>query len=349
MKKIQNIQGLRGIAVMLVCLFHLITVEEKYGGVNTILPHFLEIGMVGVDLFFVISGFVMVLVTQNQFQSTKGVLKFLYHRSSRIYPLYWVYSFMVLIIYLNKPAWVNSAQGNQVDIISSFLLLPSHLLPLVMVGCTLIYEMYFYIIYSIILYFSPQKKLTYWLLLWALIITIVNLTNKVSTPWTKVIFSPLTIEFILGCFIAMIYKKHPLKNLSAIILLILISITGLVSGFYWHQSSTGHLYPANWYRVIIMGVPSVIIVYCLVSAELKSKLTHKWINYIGDISYSTYLSHVLTFNVLGRVWAYLAKDNLIDNYIMIPTIIVVTILVGSISYKFIEQPLLKLSRKVKIE
>ena len=150
MIKIQNIQALRGIAVLSVVFFHLLTIEQKYGGSKTILPDLLQFGMFGVDLFFVISGFVMVTVTRGKFQILKQASRFIYHRAARIYPTYWVYSILVLIVFLLQPSWVNNSQGNQANILASFLLFPSQTLPLVMVGWTLIHEIYFYLVFILV-------------------------------------------------------------------------------------------------------------------------------------------------------------------------------------------------------
>ena len=125
MEKLLNIQALRGVAVISVVLFHLVTIEKKYGGPKTFLPDIFNFGMFGVDLFFVISGFVMIAVTRGKFQNTKQAIRFLYRRASRIYPTYWVYSILVLMVFWFNPTLVNSSQGNQVDILASFLLIPS--------------------------------------------------------------------------------------------------------------------------------------------------------------------------------------------------------------------------------
>ncbi|MEA2116633.1 MAG: acyltransferase, partial [Thermodesulfobacteriota bacterium] len=135
--RIKNIQALRGVAVLLVVFFHMVTIEKKYGGTNTLLSDYFQFGMFGVDLFFVISGFVMVTVSRGKFQQPRQAATFLYHRISRIYPMYWFYSLLVLAVFLLQPSFVNSSQFGQVNILASFLLLPQKHLPLLMVGWTL--------------------------------------------------------------------------------------------------------------------------------------------------------------------------------------------------------------------
>ena len=99
MNKIYNIQALRGIAALLVVLSHLLIIEQKYGGTQTILSEMVRFGVFGVDLFFVISGFIMITISRNKFQSSKETLKFIYHRTTRIYPAYWFYSSLLLIVF----------------------------------------------------------------------------------------------------------------------------------------------------------------------------------------------------------------------------------------------------------
>ena len=127
-EKIQNIQGLRGVAVLLVVFSHMLRIEGKYAQFEYILPELFLIGMSGVDLFFLISGFVMVAVTQSSSQSKIQIQKFLYYRVTRIYPLYWFYSVLILGVYLLQPNLINSSQGNQVNILESLLLIPQNLL-----------------------------------------------------------------------------------------------------------------------------------------------------------------------------------------------------------------------------
>ena len=71
MAKLKNIQALQGIAVLCVLAFHLVPIEEKYNVGAPILPSLFNYGMFGVDLFFVLSGFVMVAITRGAFKQTK--------------------------------------------------------------------------------------------------------------------------------------------------------------------------------------------------------------------------------------------------------------------------------------
>ncbi|MCF5549807.1 acyltransferase family protein, partial [Pseudomonas syringae] len=64
MERLYSLQGLRGVAVLGVVLFHMMSVESKFSGGDILLPPWLDFFQLGVDLFFVISGFVMVIVSR---------------------------------------------------------------------------------------------------------------------------------------------------------------------------------------------------------------------------------------------------------------------------------------------
>lgn len=347
MDKIKNIQGLRGIAVLFVVFFHLFIVEKKYSGFDTILPDVFQFGMSGVDLFFVISGFVMVMITRAKFQNIKQAFMFLYHRAGRIYPLYWVYSILALTVFLIQPAWVNSSQGNQVNILSSFLLLPSDKLPLVQVGWTLIHEMYFYIVFFLILLLLPERLLVYAILAWGGFVVLLNLTMELSNPFLKLVLNPLTIEFLGGCLLAVIYYGSQSRmNKSHLILVSIGSFLLAVIGYVYYQTITAS-FPLGWWRVLIFGAPSLIITYCLITAERIGFSLHWVLVQVGNASYSIYLSHLFTINVVGRIWKVFSIESIFDNMIAILIALVMVLLVGFLSYFFIERPLLKISRKLE--
>lgn len=78
----------------------------------------------GVDLFFIINGFVMVIVSRGRFQKFAESKRFLFNRVSRIYPTYWLYYFLTLAVVLVQPGMVNSTHGSS-SLLMSFLLLPN--------------------------------------------------------------------------------------------------------------------------------------------------------------------------------------------------------------------------------
>lgn len=342
--KILNIQALRGIAVLLVVIYHLIKIEGKYGHGNTILPIWLSIGMSGVDLFFVISGFVMVTVTRGWFQKTGAIRRFLYHRVTRIYPTYWFYSLLVLVVFLIRPEMVNSSQGGQVNILASFLLLPQELLPLLMVGWTLIHEMYFYLAFALLLIF-PERWLLPLLMIWGIgSIGMGFALPLTGNPVVQVVTHPLTLEFIAGCAIAHIYFLKRYRS-SGSYLLILALIWWLV-GYGIHVVQGYGLEPTGWLRVLLFGVPASLVVFALVSMEkgTEQKLPY-WLVLIGNASFSIYLSHVLVISALGRIWGGLVIANAGVNIAALLVILLSVLAFGILSYQILERPLLRFTRR----
>ncbi len=345
--KIQNIQALRGIAVFFVVFLHILSVEKKYGGMETILPDILNFGLFGVDMFFVISGFVMVTVTRGKFRDFRKAAIFMYRRLSRIYPLYWFYTLLVLAVFLIHPSWVNSKQGSNTNILESFLLIPSHYLPLVMVGWTLIHEIYFYIIFSFVLLFSSEKKMPAVLVFWGLIVVCGDVFFTVTIPTFRILFHPLTLEFIGGCFLAIVYHRQVLTLKPTIfVFLALFALTASVTGYYAFTVVTGEIEPMYWWRILIFGVPALVIVYCLINAERNGYVANRYLIKTGDASYSIYLSHILSLGVVGRVWGLFSVNGLLDNIIVLPLALAFVITVGVASYSMVEKPLLGLSRKL---
>ena len=342
-KKIQNIQGLRGIAVLLVVFRHLLPIETKYAQFDYVVPEFFLIGSSGVDLFFLISGFVMISVTRSAFQSKKEIQKFLYHRIARIYPLYWFYSIIILCVFLIQPSLVNSSQGNQVNILASFLLLPQNLLPLVNVGWTLIHEMYFYSVFAVLLFFS-KKYLLPGLIGWGGLILVgsINLSGS-ENAFFDIYFSPLTLEFIVGCMMGMLYFSRSIKgNANAIALTALVV---WIVGYYLFREINGNVTPSGWMRVLVFGFPAALAFYAALLYEKNhGAIMPAWICKVGDASYSVYLSHVLVLGVVGKFWSLIAVEGYWDNIVILIIMLIAVLTFAQVSYRYIERRMLDKTR-----
>jgi len=342
-KKIQNLQGLRGVAVLLVVFMHMLHIETKYALFDYVVPELILIGAFGVDLFFLISGFVMISVTRSAFQSKKAIHKFLYHRVTRIYPLYWFYSIIILCVYLIQPSLVNSSQGNQVNILASFLLLPQNLLPLVNVGWTLIYEMYFYFVFAVLL-FLPKNYLLPGLIGWGGVILIGNINLSGSdNSFIGTYFNPLTLEFIGGCMMGKLYFSRSIKgNANAVALMALVI---WVVGYYFFQEISGNETPSGWMRVLVFGFPAALALYAALLYEKNhGAVMPSWICKVGDASYSVYLSHVLVLSVVGRFWSLFAVEGYWDNILMLLIMLIAVLSYGQVSYQYIERAMLNKTR-----
>jgi exopolysaccharide production protein ExoZ len=342
--RIQNIQALRGIAALLVVSSHMLRIEGKYAQFDYLLPDFLMIGNSGVDLFFVISGFVMVFVTRGTFQHNEPVNRFLYCRFTRIYPLYWFYSTLILCAYIVQPTLVNSSQGNRVNIIASYLLIPQDLLPLVNVGWTLIYEIYFYIAFALLL-LLPKTKFLFGLIFWGTCIVAANIYfGESNNAFLHVYRHPLTLEFIAGCLIAELYFNRPLfGNAKAVTLL---AIVMWILTYYAFREITGKTAPTGWIRIMVFGVPALITLYGALLFESKHQMVMpRWLCRIGDASYSIYLSHVIVLTILGRIWISFAKAGGADNVLAIIVMTAAVLAAGFLSYRLIETRLLNITRK----
>lgn len=350
-KKIVNIQALRGIAVFFVIFYHIMQTEQKFADSATILPHFLTIFSSGVDLFFLISGFVIVTVTRGKFHSFRNMLKFLYNRVSRIYPLYWFYSGLVMVYFLLPPEMFERAHQD-VNILKSFLLLPQTNLPLLVVAWTIVHEMYFYCIFALFLLF-PEKQLTKLLIIWTFLIIIIsffsqNISNQNVTATISIIRHPLTIEFVAGCIIAkIIFKGIRIYGLT----LFLIGIFLLVINHLLVKDMAMD----SWPRLLFYGLPCALILYGVTVLEFKSAIrSPRCIEFLGDASYSIYLSHYLVLPVIGRLWSfgikrgYIDNTGYMDNILAIFVMLLAVLAVGIGSYRIIEKPLLTFSRQIKI-
>jgi hypothetical protein len=137
MARLSTLQVMRAVAVNLVILYHLTQFETVYAG-KSILPAFCVYGMSGVDIFFVLSGFIMVAVAGKDI----GAIQFLWRRAIRIYPPYW----LVTLIILEFSRVGAAAATDTISLWRSFLLVPDSGLPLLTVGWTLVHEVYFYLV-----------------------------------------------------------------------------------------------------------------------------------------------------------------------------------------------------------
>ena len=339
--RLASIQALRGIAALAVVFFHAQAVAHKYLTNPGLLPEALAFGQTGVDLFFVISGFVMVLTTAGSGRTARDAGRFLLARLTRIYPVYWVYLAATLAVFLIRPEWVNASQGHRADLASSFLLLPAHELPLVMVAWSLVHEVWFYLVFAALL-LLPRHWLSAALIAWALLIALATLTTTApdQPPALTIARHPYTLEFILGAASALLLPRLAARPWP-LLLALTVALTGLCAA---HISNV--MAADAFARALILGVLYSALLTTAVLAEQRGVLAiPRFLSDLGDHSYTIYLSHVLVLSAGGRLWAVLPPD--LTGWAGSSALAVILMLAGvlvwgRIGYLLIERPLSRL-------
>ena len=276
-KKLLNIQYLRGIAAFMVCGFH-----TKGWLDNTITSNFGEMlfpsGEYGVQFFFVISGFIMVYTTQNLNIENpfKSIVSFLKKRIIRISPLYTVLTLAWFFLFIYPLYSINYVSC--IKIIKSLLFIPFGNFPILYLGWTLNFEMFFYLVFALCFFF---KKYRYWALCLFFVIQITLHHLSFDHSYMKLIANPIISYFFVGVLIGLIlnsfkiFAVHRYLRILGFIILLLIQLELFkVPNFYL--------------QMIIIGICCFLIFAYDLQAEDK---VIKPLYFLGNISFSLYLFH----------------------------------------------------------
>lgn len=271
--KLRSIQLLRGLAACAVVVLHAVPEgEQAIGGRG--------FGAAGVDLFFVISGFIMTNVARD-----RKALEFLRDRLWRIYPMWWI---AVL-------PWIFMVPRGPTAIVSSLTLWPiyagGYYVPVLKVGWTLSFELLFYLGMTFaILRGAALPLLAYGLFLVAALAS--------SSPLMHFVGSPMTLEFLMGVAIAGL----PRRALLGFLVPAGIALFALTSPAIGDVDSTLHPQWALW-RALLWGCPAALVVWGALSLEpLFARQLFDLPVAVGDASYSIYLFHPLVAFGLALPW-----------------------------------------------
>ena len=207
--KLSGIQILRGLAASLVVILHILASMDSYYHTNLIdsLPSLASFLESGVDIFFVISGFIMFAVTKNKFGQGYA-WTFIKKRIFRVLPLYWAFTFFYVGLLLTIPSAFQTSSFDLHKLIQSLLFIPHYnnsgdAMPVVSLGWTLNFEMYFYLCFAIALVFRKNTGL-----MCASALILAGLSFQLlgySHVALSVISNTLIIEFLMGVLASVVY------------------------------------------------------------------------------------------------------------------------------------------------
>jgi exopolysaccharide production protein ExoZ len=279
-RTIEPIQHLRAVAAIGVALHH--SIAQVYGNNG---HAYGRLGAAGVDLFFVISGFIMWVTA---ISGDEAPSRFVLKRLLRIVPLYWLVTTLVLAVVLIKPQLMRSASFDAAHAVASYLFIAwphpkftGMFWPVVVPGWTLDYEMFFYAIVTVSLAFALRWRP---LIISSALIAL-TLLGTTLAPMTIARFytDPILLEFALGIAIGLCFTRTSALPrgvayaLTAMALVLFVVLGPLETD-------------AN--RLVCWGMPMALLV--LGSVNAPTILPGRPFGILGDASYSIYLTQFCT-------------------------------------------------------
>jgi peptidoglycan/LPS O-acetylase OafA/YrhL len=294
--KLDSIQFLRAVAACMVVVGHALTESLQLAGGDTVGVS--QVWQYGVDVFFVISGFIMVITNYNLFGEARSFPLFIKKRIIRIVPTYWLFTILMVLAILVFPTQLNKAKFDLAHVISSFLFLPfpnpaggDH--PVLSLGWTLNYEMFFYALFSAFIVFPRRLGLS----LMAVVLCLLPLAGMYldmdSLPfsfWTNSII----LEFLFGMLIGVVFKQYGAIFDRLIFVAVLVAALAIF------------LVSVGLPRFMHAGVPAALVVlafalYTPINDLAFIRVIGRW---IGDSSFSLYLSHPFSLAIAKVVWVH---------------------------------------------
>jgi peptidoglycan/LPS O-acetylase OafA/YrhL len=330
-----GIQALRFVAAFLVLLDH-----STHFVAERLVPDYpvWDNGAAGVDIFFVISGFVMVMSSRGLIGTPNAGSIFFIRRIARIVPIYWMATTFKLLVILIVPAIVVRAGLDLSHVFSSYLFLPARspdgrIAPLLGVGWTLNFEMFFYSVFAIAL----AARISPYRLVGALFLGLAVLALFRNPDWPAVAFwaDAIVLEFVAGMLLAKAYQAGVKLTTGP-------SIALLVVGFFWlfqypsGDALSSSLSAPTWGRVLAWGIPAVAIVTAVVYLEplLRGRIPGSLL-LLGEASYALYLFHTLLSPVAPQV---LARYGLPIPILSVTLSILIALISAVIIYRWVERP-----------
>lgn len=353
--KVNSIQYLRAAAALLVVYCHSIDTQINFGISFQQNFFFLQnFGAIGVDIFFIISGFIISLVSSNYF-GAKSTGKFLAKRFLRINPSYYLVSALALSLrYISK----SNLEFPSAEVIKTITILPIvdtgvvFWKPILYVGWTLAFEWLFYIIFSILILVSAKNKDIILIGIFILF-SLVGVLFPIKSIQYIFVTNPIALEFCIGVLLAFIYKTlEPSKSLAkASFILGLVSLGLLIFIGYGNVSeATSTLNGENsWSRLLIWGMPSAALIFGLIFLEKHHvlKFENKTILLIGDASFAIYLIHPICFSLCAYI---LKKVPMIVRFLPLDVLVLIMFcfasILGVLYYKFIEKRITRILNRI---
>lgn len=290
-----SLQAVRGVACLLVWGVHLASWEAFFGIARPLCAPLLRFGFGGVDLFFVLSGFIITHTQGKNAGRPAAVPGYLFRRFWRVYPAFWAVFGLAFAV----GAWgfgtkYVAVDGSPARWLEWLALWPTTSIDTVLPNAwTLGFEVLFYAAFALVL-LLPRGVGATLLFVWGLVsagaaVWGSDVRGSGGLAWH--LFSPLVWEFLIGCGVAWAVRRVTRFGWAAAGGGV---VWGTVAVLLVSSRTDPNSWAMNeWLRVVVFGLPAGLVVYGLAAAELRTGFTPpRWLRWVGDASYSVYLWHV---------------------------------------------------------
>ncbi len=320
-----SVQYLRGVAALGVVLWH---AQGQMGLPNT------AVLQAGIEIFFVISGYVMWLILGERPVSPMTFLK---KRIARVVPLYWLLTTAMVVLLVAAPSLLQSTRFDPAHIVASYLFVAwpnpvegAGLKPVMIPGWTLNYEMAFYGLLAVSLALRARWRAP-------LVIGVLSLLACFSLaplpPILQFYASPFMAEMALGVALAIAMKRVPERwfrygGAAALIGGGLLVLGGAVIDAEGHG------------RLLLFAVPTAVMIAGLVALERDGGLANiPVLKALGDASYPLYMIHPVLLSAMAQAWRAAGLTTL-SPWLYVAASLVMTSLVGWLAHVTLERPLM---------
>lgn len=300
-KRLESIQILRAIAALAVVLFHSHFVVASFPAEYKFqLPFIGSYGYFGVDLFFVISGFIIAHITSGK---PFSLFEFSARRFFRIYPIYWAFCLLSFYLYTNRGLYFGPKEFGMENLLTSLAILPIDGSPAYGVGWSLEHEIIFYATAALVLCFGTVRHLALvvgLLGLAGLVKEVLFATGAVGKFWDFHLLSPLNLCFLGGILAHSLRERlsaiNPVIAFSASALVMWGAITLMKGSMPEVRVAARYLGVAISCTLIVVGALNIKGTAPKAVSFIKRTLVE-----IGNASYSLYLVHWVILINLGRI------------------------------------------------
>ena len=347
--RIASLQACRAMAACLVVLSHnseSIFSKTKYWPANPV-GHLLDPGYIGVQFFFVLSGFIILTVHRGDIGRPDRAARFVRRRVVRIYPVYWVVLAALLAVFFAVPSFGEGFERAPDMILSSVLLvggwhLSDTLKPVTILAAawTLYYEVAFYAVFLLLILRRRLgiAALAAWFA--------VSAAGIVAGPWpgaAGLYLSPYNLLFLIGMAAALAVARGPVPMPA------LFAGGGLVVFFAGGaDAAVGPGLLDDTSRSLICGLGSAAALVGLVELERSRGLrVPRWLVMLGEASYAIYLVHLAVLVLLAKVVSRLTWRGTVPPGGWYAGFAVVAVLAGVGFHLVVERPLLAACSKAR--